>query len=170
MTALDRLIQLFYRCVYPLGLLYWRLTKGSSHGVQVAFWLDDRVLLVKNSYRTGYSFPGGDVKKGERSVDAARRELKEETGIVILPDQLRFAMDIRYRHRNLDMIDEIFECNAPIKPMIHIDNREVIEAEYFTLDEALSQSLLESTRSYLTQKCVRVSKNPIELNGSPEVL
>jgi ADP-ribose pyrophosphatase YjhB (NUDIX family) len=46
---------------------------------------DDRVLLFRlenpRSGKTWWATPGGGVEKGEKSVDAARRELREETGI-----------------------------------------------------------------------------------------
>lgn len=46
----------------------------------------DRVLLFRlvnpKTGNTWWATPGGGVEKGEKSVDAARRELREETGIV----------------------------------------------------------------------------------------
>ena len=46
---------------------------------------DDRVLLFRlvnpRSGNTWWATPGGGVEKGEKSLDAARRELREETGI-----------------------------------------------------------------------------------------
>jgi 8-oxo-dGTP pyrophosphatase MutT (NUDIX family) len=46
---------------------------------------DDRILLFRlvnpANGNTWWSTPGGGVEQGEKSVDAARRELREETGI-----------------------------------------------------------------------------------------
>jgi len=40
-----------------------------------------KVLLVKDRGKHHYSLPGGGVHKGERSYQAAARELHEETGL-----------------------------------------------------------------------------------------
>jgi len=49
---------------------------------------DNKVLLVERSYPPAvgkWSFPGGIIKAGERLGEAAKRELKEETGIEAEP-------------------------------------------------------------------------------------
>ena len=60
-------------------------------GVSTVVLRGDRVLLVergKPPYEGFWSLPGGRVEAGERLIDAARREVAEETGLSI--DALRF--------------------------------------------------------------------------------
>ena len=42
---------------------------------------ENRICLVRHSYRDGWYLPGGGVKTGESLVDAMQRELPEETGV-----------------------------------------------------------------------------------------
>ena len=44
---------------------------------------DDRVLLVRHTYRPGWHFPGGGVRRWETLADAAIRETVEESGVAI---------------------------------------------------------------------------------------
>ena len=55
-------------------------------GCGAAIWRDGRLLLVKRfkAPEAGcWSLPGGKVDFGERVVDAVRREIAEEIGVVI---------------------------------------------------------------------------------------
>ncbi|MEM2007214.1 MAG: NUDIX hydrolase [Sulfolobales archaeon] len=62
--------------------------KYAIAAVAAVLMLDDRILLIKRKYPPAvgkWSLPGGVIEPGEGLVDAARRELKEETGLEAEP-------------------------------------------------------------------------------------
>lgn len=45
----------------------------------------ERVLLTEDEGKPGWKLPGGEAKKGELLLEAAKREVKEETGLMVDP-------------------------------------------------------------------------------------
>ncbi|NBC31636.1 MAG: NUDIX domain-containing protein [Alphaproteobacteria bacterium] len=86
---MDRLIRAFRAT--PLPGLVWRARQGwlglaRPFRLGVRILVTDeagRVLLVRHSYRPGWHFPGGGVKRWETLADAAIRETAEEAGVRI---------------------------------------------------------------------------------------
>lgn len=68
---------------FDMITLYWAVFKVTTIGVRVLVEHEGKVLLIKHSYRKGYYFPGGGVKRGEEFNQACIREVFEETGLVI---------------------------------------------------------------------------------------
>jgi ADP-ribose pyrophosphatase YjhB (NUDIX family) len=69
-----------------LRLLHWGflLTRPMSLGVRaIVIDADDRVLLVRHGYVSGWHFPGGGVEVGETCLMSLARELEEEARVAI---------------------------------------------------------------------------------------
>jgi ADP-ribose pyrophosphatase YjhB (NUDIX family) len=79
--------------------------------------LRGQTLLLLRRAKTGYmdgwyALPGGHLQRGERVVDCAIRELREETGIVVQPAELRSAAVLPYRSADQQGIDFIMTCTS----------------------------------------------------------
>ena len=73
---------LHHRLVGLAAGVYWRLLKPRTLGVcAIVQDPDGRIALVRQTYRSGWHFPGGGVRKFETFCDALARELKEEIGL-----------------------------------------------------------------------------------------
>jgi ADP-ribose pyrophosphatase YjhB (NUDIX family) len=67
--------------------IYWKLTKPLTIGVR-AIILDkeEKFLLVRHRGTTQWYLPGGQVNAKETLIEALKREIREETGIMIAKD------------------------------------------------------------------------------------
>jgi ADP-ribose pyrophosphatase YjhB (NUDIX family) len=119
---------------------HWRAFTGvTGEGVSVIGRdFDGQILLVRHSYGpTGWYFPGGGIGRNETPEDAARRELREETGCPV--EGLRLVGIIEEELSGASHRAHIFE--GVVDAMPRPDGREVIEARFFpthSLPEPLS--------------------------------
>jgi 8-oxo-dGTP diphosphatase len=57
---------------------------------------DGRLLLIKRGHEPGlglWSLPGGRVEMGESDEDAVKREIREETGLIVVPGRLAGSVE-----------------------------------------------------------------------------
>jgi 8-oxo-dGTP diphosphatase len=144
------LARVAYRCAYLLARAWWFVRRPRTSGAMVALWNDGR--LVRSSYRYDYySLPGGFVKRGERPLDAALRELAEELAVTLPPPALSLAWEgsVRFEHRD-DAIT-IWEGRLDHRPEVTADGREIVWAGWMTADEARAVRLLPHLRAYLAR-------------------
>ncbi|MAZ53774.1 MAG: DNA mismatch repair protein MutT [Trueperaceae bacterium] len=111
--------------------------------VAAAILLDplDRVLLVGNDWRgqgeVRHTLPGGVVEPGERTTDALRREVKEETGLIITRiKHLAYAVHVEDERRDDRAIS--FAFSAEYEGLLNPCDPDgfIVEARFVTVEEA----------------------------------
>lgn len=148
----NALIRAVYRVAHWGLRLLWFLRRPETTGALVAVWHHGRVLLVKNSYRSQLTLPGGYVKPREDRRATAARELHEEVGIRVPPKRLIHAYHgthvFEYRNDTLD----IYELEMDEAPNVQVDDREVVRAEFHTPADALNLSVVPHLEEYLSRR------------------
>jgi ADP-ribose pyrophosphatase YjhB (NUDIX family) len=135
-----------YRLAHYLYVAKWYVLRPITTGVRVLVLNDRRVLLVRHTYRSGWFMPGGGLKRGETIEQAARRELREETGLEV------GAMEVAGIFTNVGegKTDHVVvfrvECSAAPRP----DSPEVAECAWFALD-ALPEGVAPGSRRRITE-------------------
>jgi ADP-ribose pyrophosphatase YjhB (NUDIX family) len=110
---------------------------------------EQRVLLVRHTYISGFYLPGGGVEPDETLEQALARELAEEGNIQLeAPAELRGV----YLNRRISKRDHVaffvaraFRQSAPRPP-----DHEIAEAAFFALD-ALPESATPATRARIAE-------------------
>ena len=148
-ALIDKLWQQGLKAAYWMHLAVCFVLRPTTHGVYVAIWHGDRILLIKNSYRRCYTFPGGGRKRGEDSAATASRDLHEEISLRFDNDALTFVETHHSRCEFSNDNIDLFEIRLSEEPALRVDNREVVWADFMSVDEALTMPLFPTVLDYL---------------------
>ncbi len=108
---------------------------------------DERLLMLSQRHRRGWTFPGGLINRGEDSATAVVREVEEETGLQVEVG-LPFATVVEPNARRVDILYWVMADHAPA---VHASG-EALQAEWITIDslgtidEPTSQAIGEFLR------------------------
>lgn len=125
-------LHLAYRIAQKVRLIYWRIAKPRTYGVKVVALSDDgHVLLVRHSYQSRdlFMLPGGGIHRSETAIDAAIRELREETGCAMCDARIHgdfFSAAEGARN-------QITVVTGTASGVPKVDGREIIEAAFIPL-------------------------------------
>ncbi|MBL29397.1 MAG: NUDIX hydrolase [Rhodospirillaceae bacterium] len=152
LRLVDGCARLAFRSAYRLALAWWYVRRPSSRGANVAIWWGDKVLMVRTSYRPQLCFPGGLIEPNEEPIDAAVRELREETGIEIRADELTYAAVVHHVFEYRQDEVHLYEIHVDRPVEAEIDDREIVWTGYLTADECLRHPLFPALRGYLEER------------------
>lgn len=148
---IDNICRIAY---YPLSP-FVSVALHNSRRVRVLVISSSNILLLRT--RLGHqkwSTPGGGVNKNENPIDAAVRELYEETGIKVKPDMLNFIGEKRLPENKLwpryDAMFYVVKLSTTQKTNTH-SKYEIIDTKWFKISELpdrLGLSVTESLKLY----------------------
>ncbi|WED44666.1 NUDIX domain-containing protein [Legionella cardiaca] len=115
---------------------------------------EEKVLLVKHSYITGWYTIGGGVKRGETPIQAIQRELFEEVGIRCLTEPQLFNVYHNSREKRDDYI--VFYLIENFAKEI-VASREISDERWFDLQnlpEDISPATQRRIEEYQGSRCI----------------
>jgi 8-oxo-dGTP pyrophosphatase MutT (NUDIX family) len=133
----------------PFGLrqilpLYWRLTRGLTLGVRAVIYDEqNRVLLVRHTYVSGWHLPGGGVEVGESLINTLTKELREETSITLKSAPHLHGVFFNQGMAMRDHVAVFIVRDFAIEP--YQSNPEIAEIKFFEVG-SLPQEVTAATR------------------------
>lgn len=111
------------------------------------------LLVLSPKWRNKYGLPGGHIEYGETIGEAAKREIKEETGLDIFDIEFLMVQECIfskefYKKKHFIFLDYI----AKVKNTnVILDGREGTEYAWVTIDESLKLPLNPYTRNTILE-------------------
>jgi 8-oxo-dGTP pyrophosphatase MutT (NUDIX family) len=101
---------------------------------------DGRILVLKPNYKSGWTIPGGQIEEGGESPwEGCRREVAEETGLVVDTGRLRCVDFLHARPGRPGGVRFLFDCgvvDADRRTSLVLQEEEIEDARWATPEEA----------------------------------
>ncbi len=148
MSISVRIRRLGFKVAHLLLRLWWLIRRPAMYGVKFVVTRGADVVLVRHTYgRREWDLPGGGIKRKERPLDAARREMEEELGIQT--DDWRYLGEawatVYHRRDTLHCFQAVVDS-----PNLSIERAELADACWFPRDQ-LPTDLAKHVRRLLAR-------------------
>lgn len=123
-------------------------------GVRMLLIDNEKVLLVKHTYQSGWYTIGGGVEPGEAPQQAMLRELKEEVGITLISSLQLFSV---YYSRNEKRDDYIIFYIGQGGIQEPVSSSEIADYQWFSMDqlpEDISPATYKRIQEYLGKSVI----------------
>lgn len=145
----DLLVKMAFKVAYEAHRLACFFLRPKVHGAYVAVWHQQKILLIRNSYKTAFTLPCGGIKKNETSEEAAKRELQEEVGLDLPLRDFNKAYETVSRCEFKEDHIVFYEVYLTQSMSIELDGREVVWAGLRDAQQALDMPLFPPVKEYL---------------------
>ncbi len=121
-----------------------------------------KVLLILHREGNHWGFPKGRAQPNETPLESAKRELQEETGLVIkqvLIDQ-PMVEQYQFRRKKQIIVKVVHYFAAFVEGSLHLQQEEVRDAKWLTLPEAIKQLSFREARHILKESLRHLNIQP----------
>ena len=142
------------------------ICRPSARGIIIK---DGKVAMIHSAMYDYYKFPGGGIEEGESPVQAMIREVKEESGLTVIPESIRELGNVRRRSKTqrgglFTQDNFYFVCSC--KENVGETNLDDYESEEgFTLEFIKPEEAIKKN-----QNCNYEDKMPLMLKREARVL
>nr|XP_023020147.1 nudix hydrolase 2 isoform X1 [Leptinotarsa decemlineata]XP_023020148.1 nudix hydrolase 2 isoform X1 [Leptinotarsa decemlineata]XP_023020149.1 nudix hydrolase 2 isoform X1 [Leptinotarsa decemlineata] len=126
-----------------------------------------QILVVCEKYsvinRPFWKLPGGYVEPGENLIDAAIREVQEETNILT---EFQSVLTFRQTHKGMFGCSDIYTVVSlkPLSENIEKCDREIAKCQWMDIDEYMSHPQVHDLNRFFVQKYLEYKKHNIKIN------
>ncbi|TYS70498.1 NUDIX domain-containing protein [Sutcliffiella horikoshii] len=112
---------------------------------------DTRYLVVKSKTNGHWGFPKGHIEKNETDIDAAIREVKEETGLeVLIHEDFKTSMEYMISESAIRK-EVILFLGTPMSSRVTIQESEIAMYKWATFTDTLHLFEYENQKQSLKQ-------------------
>jgi 8-oxo-dGTP pyrophosphatase MutT (NUDIX family) len=121
----------------------------NSHRARIVINVGDKVLFVKSWLGpNNLELPGGGIKSQESSINAAVREVLEETNLVINPKDLKLiANNFILKELGIKYFADLYGLNLPKIAKTSSKQLEIVDSVWLPYKKVLNTKLLSKNTS-----------------------